>query len=122
MTTLSYVCTAHEIDTLRKKLAALQKQHDLPVFNFNERSEIPARSDLLVACVSLHTILSALIDGSDKTASNAFCAMVSSYANKIDYSLSYYHHMIPPLSVAYRPLHIRIAWYAEQTKNTTLTR
>jgi hypothetical protein len=121
MTTLSYVCTDPEVVAIREKFAALIQQHDLPVFDFNVKAEIPARSILLKACESLDNILRAFIDGSDKTASNAFCALVSSYANKIDYSLSYYHRMLPPRFLAYRPLQFRIAWYAEQSKNTPAT-
>ncbi|EEE2139462.1 hypothetical protein CG654_005351, partial [Salmonella enterica subsp. enterica serovar Beaudesert] len=118
MTIQSYVCTDPEIIALRKKMAALAKKHNLPIFDFNVKAQIPARSILLKACESLDIILSEFIDGTDTTASNAFCAMVSSYANKIDHSLSYYHRMSPPLSVAYRPLQFRIAWYAEQSKKS----
>ncbi|EGM6487457.1 hypothetical protein IRX41_002544 [Salmonella enterica] len=118
----SYVCTDPEIIALRKKMAALAKKHNLPIFDFNVKAQIPARSILLKACESLDIILSEVIDGTDTTASNAFCAMVSSYANKIDHSLSYYHRMSPPLSVAYRPLQFRIAWYAEQSKKLALTK
>ncbi|EAW4453985.1 hypothetical protein FE103_21435 [Salmonella enterica] len=122
MTIQSYVCTDPEIIALRKKMAALAKKHNLPIFDFNVKAQIPARSILLKACESLDIILSEFIDGTDTTASNAFCAMVSSYANKIDHSLSYYHRMSPPLSVAYRPLQFRIAWYAEQSKKLALTK
>ncbi|EAN5885308.1 hypothetical protein J4S50_004382 [Salmonella enterica] len=122
MTIQSYVCTDPEIIALRKKMAALAKKHNLPIFDFNVKAQIPARSILLKACESLDIILSEVIDGTDTTASNAFCAMVSSYANKIDHSLSYYHRMSPPLSVAYRPLQFRIAWYAEQSKKLALTK
>lgn len=122
MTIQSYVCTDPEIIALRKKMAALAKKHNLPIFDFNVKAQIPARSILLKACESLDIILSEFIDGTDTTASNAFCAMVSSYANKIDHSLSYYHRMSPPLSVAYRPLQFRIAWYAEQSKESALTK
>ncbi|EEN1043084.1 hypothetical protein GI394_23800 [Salmonella enterica] len=122
MTIQSYVCTNPEIIALRKKMAALAKKHNLPIFDFNVKAQIPARSILLKACESLDIILSEFIDGTDTTASNAFCAMVSSYANKIDHSLSYYHRMSPPLSVAYRPLQFRIAWYAEQSKKLALTK
>ncbi|AXC88494.1 hypothetical protein PZE02_003433 [Salmonella enterica subsp. enterica serovar Vitkin] len=122
MTIQSYVCTDPEIIALRKKMAALAKKHNLPIFDFNVKAQIPARSILLKACESLDIILSEFIDGTDTTASNAFCAMVSSYANKIDHSLSYYHRMSPPLSVAYRPLQFRIAWYAEQSKKSALTK
>lgn len=121
MTLQLYVCTDPEIVALREKMAALVKLHDLPVFDFNVKAQIPARSILLKACESLNIILSELIDGKDTAASNPFCSMVSSYANKIDYSLSYYHRMLPPISVAYRPLQFRIAWYAEQSKNTAVT-
>ncbi|HGP2806962.1 TPA: hypothetical protein ACLGPB_004128 [Salmonella enterica] len=122
MTIQSYVCTDPEIIALRKKMAALAKKHNLPIFDFNVKAQIPARNILLKACESLDIILSEFIDGTDTTASNAFCAMVSSYANKIDHSLSYYHRMSPPLSVAYRPLQFRIAWYAEQSKKLALTK
>ncbi|HCB4994406.1 TPA: hypothetical protein M0F79_004442 [Salmonella enterica subsp. enterica serovar Bredeney] len=122
MTIQSYVCTDPEIIALRKKMAAFAKKHNLPIFDFNVKAQIPARSILLKACESLDIILSEFIDGTDTTASNAFCAMVSSYANKIDHSLSYYHRMSPPLSVAYRPLQFRIAWYAEQSKKSALTK
>lgn len=122
MTIQSYVCTDPEIIALRKKMAALAKKHNLPIFDFNVKAQIPARSILLKACESLDIILSEFIDGTDTTVSNAFCAMVSSYANKIDHSLSYYHRMSPPLSVAYRPLQFRIAWYAEQSKKLALTK
>ncbi|EBX5571762.1 hypothetical protein DSN37_17085 [Salmonella enterica subsp. enterica serovar Kuessel] len=122
MTIQSYVCTDPEIIALRKKMAALAKKHNLPIFDFNVKAQIPERSILLKACESLDIILSEFIDGTDTTASNAFCAMVSSYANKIDHSLSYYHRMSPPLSVAYRPLQFRIAWYAEQSKKLALTK
>lgn len=122
MTIQSYVCTDPEIIALRKKMAALAKKHNLPIFDFNVKAQIPARGILLKACESLDIILSEFIDGTDTTASNAFCAMVSSYANKIDHSLSYYHRMSPPLSVAYRPLQFRIAWYAEQSKKLALTK
>ena len=121
MTTQSYVCTDPEIIAIRDQFSALIQQHDLPVFDFNVKAEIPARSILLKACERLDIILSAFIDGSDKAASNAFCALVSSYANKIDYSLAYYHRMLPPRSLAYRPLQYRIAWYAELSKNTAVT-
>ena len=116
MTIQTYVCSDHEIIALREKMAALVKTHDLPVIDFNIKAQIPARNVLLKACESLDVILSAFIDGTDTTTSNAFCAMVSSYANKIDYCLSYYHRILPPLTVAYRPLIYRIAWYAEHSK------
>ena len=121
MTIQPYLCTDPEIIALREKMAALVKTHDLPVFDFNVKAQIPARSVLLKACENLDIILSTFIDGTDTTASNAFCAMVSSYANKIDYSLSYYHRMSPPLTVVYRPLQFRIAWYAEYSKNSAVT-
>ena len=121
MTTQPYVCTDPEIIALREKMAALVKTHDLPVFDFNVKAEIPARNVLLKACESLDKILNELIANTDITAKSAFCAKVSSYANKIDYCLSYYHRMSPPLSVAYRPMQSRIAWYAEQSKNSVVT-
>lgn len=121
MTIQPYVCTDPEIIALREKMAALVKTHDLPVFDFNVKAEIPARNVLLKACESLDKILSGLIANTDITAKSAFCAKVSSYANKIDYCLSYYHRMSPPLSVAYRPMQFRIAWYAEQSKNSVVT-
>ncbi|EJE3725213.1 hypothetical protein M3730_004355 [Salmonella enterica] len=121
MTIQPYVCTDPEIIALREKMAALVKTHDLPVFDFNVKAEIPARNVLLKACESLDKILSELIANTDITAKSAFCAKVSSYANKIDYCLSYYHRMSPPLSVAYRPMQFRIAWYAEQCKNSVVT-
>ena len=121
MTTQPYVCTDPEIIALREKMAALVKTHDLPVFDFNVKAEIPARNVLLKACESLDKILNELIANTDITAKSAFCAKVSSYANKIDYCLSYYHRMSPPLSVAYRPMQFRIAWYAEQSKNSVVT-
>ncbi|EDW6768659.1 hypothetical protein K2895_001041 [Shigella sonnei] len=122
MTIQTYVCTDPEIIALRKKMAVLVKTHDLPVFDFNLKAQIPARSVLLKACESLDKILNELIANTDIKAESAFCAMVSSYANKIDYSLSYYHRMSPPLSVAYRPMQFRIAWYAEQSKNAVVTK
>ncbi|EJL7720559.1 hypothetical protein ACI07T_003941 [Cronobacter sakazakii] len=122
MINLSYVCTVPETISLREKMAALVKTYNLPVFDFNVKAEIPARNVLLKACESLNNILSAFIDGTDITASNAFCAMVSSYANKVDHSLSYYHRMSPPLSLIYRPLQFRIAWYAEQSQKMEVTR
>ncbi|CAM6647332.1 TPA: hypothetical protein I8Y00_005311 [Citrobacter farmeri] len=121
MTIQPYVCTDPEIVALREKMAALLKKHDLPVFDFNVKAQIPTRNILLKACESLDIILNDLIDRTDITNKNAFCAMISSYANKIDYSLSYYHRMSPPLSVAYRPMQFRIAWYAEQSKNMAVT-
>ncbi|PXW50334.1 hypothetical protein DFO55_1245 [Grimontella sp. AG753] len=121
MTIQPYVCTDPEIIALREKMAALMKTHDLPVFNFNIKAQIPARSVLLKACESLDKILNELIDNTDMAAKSAFCAIVSSYANKIDYCLSYYHRMSPPLSVAYRPMQFRIAWYAEQSKKSVVT-
>ncbi|HDS3503827.1 TPA: hypothetical protein QIR73_004791 [Enterobacter cloacae] len=121
MTIQPYVCTDPEIIALREKMAALVKTHDLPVFDFNVKAQIPARSVLLKACESLDKILNELIANTDITAKSAFCAKVSSYANKIDYCLSYYHRMSPPLSVAYRPMQFRIAWYAEQSKKSVVT-
>ncbi|EGC8612756.1 hypothetical protein H9042_004379 [Salmonella enterica] len=121
MTIQPYVCTDPEIIALREKMTALVKTHDLPVFDFNVKAEIPARNVLLKACESLDKILNELIANTDITAKSAFCAKVSSYANKIDYCLSYYHRMSPPLSVAYRPMQFRIAWYAEQSKNSVVT-
>ncbi|EMB4168242.1 hypothetical protein U9E86_004128 [Salmonella enterica] len=121
MTIQPYVCTDPEIIALREKMAAFVKTHDLPVFDFNVKAEIPARNVLLKACESLDKILNELIANTDITAKSAFCAKVSSYANKIDYCLSYYHRMSPPLSVAYRPMQFRIAWYAEQSKNSVVT-
>ncbi|EJO8074352.1 hypothetical protein Q3R63_004472 [Salmonella enterica] len=121
MTIQPYVCTDPEIIALREKMAVLVKTHDLPVFDFNVKAQIPARSVLLKACESLDKILNDLIANKDITAINAFCAIVSSYANKIDYCLSYYHRMSPPLSVAYRSLQFRIAWYAEQSKNSVVS-
>ena len=121
MTIQPYVCTDPEIIALREKMAALVKSHDLPVFDFNVKAQIPARNVLLKACESLDKILNELIATTDITAKSAFCAKVSSYANKIDYCLSYYHRMSPPLSVAYRPMQYRIAWYAEQSKNSVVT-
>lgn len=121
MTTQPYVCTDPEIIALREKMAALVKTHDLPVFDFNVKAQIPARIVLLKACESLDKILNELIANTDITAKSALCAKVSSYANKIDYCLSYYHRMSPPLSVAYRPMQFRIAWYAEQSKNSVVT-
>ncbi|EDE0787459.1 hypothetical protein R8P03_004602 [Salmonella enterica] len=121
MTIQPYVCTDPEIIALREKMAALVKTHDLPIFDFNVKAEIPARNVLLKACESLDKILNELIANTDITAKSAFCAKVSSYANKIDYCLSYYHRMSPPLSVAYRPMQFRIAWYAEQSKNSVVT-
>ncbi|EOD6021661.1 TPA: hypothetical protein QCJ33_004184 [Enterobacter roggenkampii] len=120
MTIQPYVCTDPEIIALREKMAALVKTYDLPVFDFNVKAEIPARNVLLKACESLDKILNELIANTDITAKSAFCAKVSSYANKIDYCLSYYHRMSPPLSVAYRPMQFRIAWYAEQSKNSVV--
>lgn len=108
---------ANEVNEIRQKMDALMNTHNLPFFNFNDKSSIPSRSVLLTACVSLKGILESLIKGEDKTATNAFCAMVSSYANKVDYCLSSFHRLSPPLSVAYRPLNIRIAWYAELAEN-----
>ncbi|EEC7290307.1 TPA: hypothetical protein ACG2OO_004221 [Escherichia coli] len=121
MTIQPYVCTDPEIIALREKMATLVKSHDLPVFDFNVKAQIPARNVLLKACESLDKILNELIANTDITAKSAFCAKVSSYANKIDYCLSYYHRMSPPLSVAYRPMQYRIAWYAEQSKNSVVT-
>ncbi|EBA8943982.1 MULTISPECIES: hypothetical protein [Enterobacteriaceae] len=121
MTTQPYVCTDPEIIALREKMAALVKTHDLPVFDFNVKAEIPARNVLLKACESLDKILNELIANTDITDKSAFCAKVSSYANKIDYCLSYYHRMSPPLSVAYRPMQFRIAWYAVQSKKSVVT-
>ncbi|MCE2363331.1 hypothetical protein I8737_23045 [Escherichia coli] len=121
MTIQPYVCTDPEIIALREKMAALVKSHDLPVFDFNVKAQIPARNVLLKACESLDKILNELIANTDITAKSAFCAKVSSYANKIDYCLSYYHRMSPPLSVAYRPMQYRIAWYAEQSKISVVT-
>lgn len=121
MTIQPYVCTDPEIIALREKMSALVKSHDLPVFDFNVKAQIPARNVLLKACESLDKILNELIANTDITAKSAFCAKVSSYANKIDYCLSYYHRMSPPLSVAYRPMQYRIAWYAEQSKNSVVT-
>lgn len=121
MTIQPYVCTDPEIIALREKMAALVKSHDLPVFDFNVKAQIPARNVLLKACESLDKILNELIANTDITAKSAFCAKVSSYANKIDYCLSYYHRMSPPLSVAYRPMQFRIAWYAEQSKKSVVT-
>ena len=121
MTIQPYVCTDPEIIALREKMAALVKSHDLPVFDFNVKAQIPARNVLLKACESLDKILNELIANTDITAKSAFCAKVSSYVNKIDYCLSYYHRMSPPLSVAYRPMQYRIAWYAEQSKNSVVT-
>ena len=121
MTIQPYVCTDPEIIALREKMAALVKSHDLPVFDFNVKAQIPARNVLLKACESLDKILNELIANTDITAKSAFCAKVSSYANKIDYCLSYYHRMSPPLSVAYRPMQYRIAWYAEQSKDSVVT-
>lgn len=120
MTIQPYVCTDPEIIALRGRMAALVKTNDLPVFDFNVKAQIPARSVLLKACESLDKILNELIANKDITANNAFCAIVSSYANKIDYCLSYYHRMSPPLSVAYRPIQLRIAWYSEQSKNSVV--
>ncbi|HCS7470130.1 TPA: hypothetical protein OR518_003709 [Escherichia coli] len=120
MTIQPHVCTDPEIIALREKMAALVKTYDLPVFDFNVKAEIPARNVLLKACESLDKILNELIANTDITAKSAFCAKVSSYANKIDYCLSYYHRMSPPLSVAYRPMQFRIAWYAEQSKNSVV--
>lgn len=105
--------SSSEVNEIRQKMDALMNTHNLPSFNFNEKSSIPSRSVLLTACISLTGILESLIKGEDKNATNAFCAMVSSYANKVDYCLSSFHRLSPPLSVAYRPLNIRIAWYAE---------
>ncbi|EFH3950080.1 hypothetical protein F9626_23905 [Escherichia coli] len=121
MTIQPYVCTDPEIIALREKMATFVKSHDLPVFDFNVKAQIPARNVLLKACESLDKILNELIANTDITAKSAFCAKVSSYANKIDYCLSYYHRMSPPLSVAYRPMQYRIAWYAEQSKNSVVT-
>ena len=121
MTTQPYVCTDPEIIALREKMAALVKTHDLPVFDFNVKAEIPARNVLLKACESLDKILNELIANTDITDKSAFCAKVSSYANKIDYCLSYYHRMSPPLSVAYRPMQFRIAWYAIKKKKSVVT-
>ncbi|EHD0299458.1 hypothetical protein JYY74_004306 [Salmonella enterica subsp. enterica serovar Enteritidis] len=116
-----YVCTDPEIIALREKMAALMKKHDLPEFDFNVKAQIPTRGVLLKACESLDKILNELIANTDIKAKSSFCAKVSSYANKIDYCLTYYHRMSPPLSVAYRPMQFRIAWYAEQSKNSVVS-
>ncbi len=120
MTIQPYVCTDPEIIALREKMAALVKTHDLPVFDFNVKAEIPARNVLLKACESLDKILNELIANTDITAKSAFCAKVSSYANKIDYCLSYYHRMSPPFRglQAHAISHRR---YAEQSKNSVVT-
>lgn len=102
------------IDASRKAMNRICRYINLPIFDFMNADSVPPKIELMDTCVRLNYLLNRIISNkSDDKTFIAFCAAVSSYANRVEQSLLWYYNIIVPTHIQYRPLQLRIEWYAQ---------